>query len=81
MHAHTGVMSHLLAPRDSRMVARSDRWSPFPCQRQRASVGHGSDGRVERRAWRVEGREAPSLVGKDVARTVPIPQPGIGLDL
>ena len=50
MHAHTGVKTHLIGPGDARMVARVDRWSPIPCQRQGASVGHGSDGRVERRA-------------------------------
>ena len=39
MHAHTGVMSHLLAPRDCGMVARDRLVRPRPDREQRASVG------------------------------------------
>ena len=80
MHAHTVVMSHRIGPADARMVARCPVVCPFPCQRQRASVC------VERqlvRAWRVESGEwgTGTIDGKDVARTMPIPQTVVALDL
>ena len=54
MHAHTGVKTHLIGPRDLRMVARVSVRVPTQA-RARVERGHGSDGRVERRAWRWEG--------------------------
>jgi hypothetical protein len=63
VHAHTGVKTHLIGPGRGRMVARSDRCTPSQvdaaCERRA-----GSDGRVERRAWR-KGREGTApLVGR-----------------
>ena len=43
MHAHTGVMSHLLAPRDCGMVARVRVRCPCPGG-SAAERGHGSGG-------------------------------------
>jgi len=79
VHAHTGVMSHLMAPRDARMLARCPVCVP-------AHAGNGVERRhgaaasasVERRRWRVG---TGTIDGKDVARTMPISQCGVALDL
>jgi len=46
VHAHTGVMSHLMAPRDARIVARVGLAShPMPasrCERMRGSAASAS---------------------------------------
>jgi len=77
VHAHTGVKTHRIGPGRGRMVARCRVGVPShasaACERRR-----GAAGRVERRAWRMEGREAQSLVGKEVASSMPIPQLGVG---
>ena len=73
MHAHTGVKTQRIGPGRGRMVARSDRFTPShvdaACERMRGSAASAS---VERDGR--EGREAQSLVGKEVACSVPIPQ-------
>jgi hypothetical protein len=54
VHAHTGVMSHLIGPGDLRRIARVDRWRPIPSRVAGASV---CTDRQLVRAWMREGGE------------------------
>ena len=76
MHAHTGVMSHLIGPRDRRRIARVRVVGPAQAG-NRVERRRGSSGRVERRAGkksRAGDQRGPGMiVGKEVARTMSIP--------